>query len=176
MSDFPYNLVIPDGLVTIDPNSMCSLGYASYTGAAVSVAWQSANRAIYIPFRISRSILVLNMYTFNGAVVNGNLDIGIYDKHGTRIVSSGSTAQAGVSSIQTLNITDTVIGPGLFYMALALSTNGTILFQNTGATGMFMKAMGLAQQANAFPLPANATFATYTDYLWHFGLTARSIV
>ncbi len=179
MPKFPNKLVLPTGLITISPYSLESTGAGSGSwGAPASAVWASASRAIYIPFRISKPIAVVNLYCFNGAVVNGNIDLGIYDVAGTRIVSTGSTAQAVINSLQAVAITSTVIGPGMFYMAIALDgTVGTIFTSRAVGAIPHRIAMGMAQQAAAFPLPATATFATITDNsLPVAGLSRRSVV
>ena len=171
--DWTNQLALPDGLITICPTSLCSMGI--YVDAPGSFTWMTANRAVYVPFRISRTILVKNMFIFNGATISGNVDLGIYDKDGTRLVSTGSTAQAGASSVQTIAVVNTPIGPGLFYMALAINnTTATVYLWNLA--NYRSKCFGLAMQAAVFPLPVIATFATYSDYLYLYGLTARSFV
>lgn len=177
MTDWTRDLVLPNGLVTITPFCLASIGAVTGAlGTPASATWPLASRAIFIPFRISRSILVLNMFTFNGAVVNGNLDIGLLDAVGTRLVSSGSTAQAGINQIQTLNIADTLVGPGQFYIALAMDNIvGTFFRSNFSAPKVAV--VGMLQQVAAFPLPAAAVFALGAlSYIPVCGLTARSPV
>jgi hypothetical protein len=62
------------------------------------------------------------MLVLNGATASGNMDVGIYDYAGTRLVSSGSTAQSGTSAFQDFDITDTLLGPGIFYLAPPTTT------------------------------------------------------
>jgi hypothetical protein len=146
-------------------------------GAPASAVWPSTNLAIFVPFRISQPISANLLWVANGAAVSGNVDVGIYDVAGTRLVSSGSTAQAGVSVIQTFNIADTWLGAGLFYLAMAMNnTTGTTLRTALSAT-FALKIYGCAEQASAFALPATATFATSTqNYVPYFGLTGRTVI
>lgn len=135
--------------------------YAAYQAmpqaAAANGAWPAANRAIYVPFSLARHRIAQIMWLQNGTVA-GNLDMGIYDEAGTRLVSSGSTAQAGASTIQIVDITDTLLTPGSYFMALAM--DGT-----TGQTGrynpstQFLRCAGVQEQASAFVLPATFTLA-----------------
>jgi hypothetical protein len=170
------DLVLPCGLVTISPYSLGSIGAVTgnLSSAPASGTWDSANRAVFVPFRVSRPIYVVNMFVFNGLVVSGNLDIGIYTSDGTRLVSIGSTAQAGTSAIQTLDITDTLLGPGLFYMALVFNNTTARVFQQTVVPSGIV--CGMAIMNAAFPLPATATFSQSYNYLPVFGLTTRSVV
>ena len=164
-------------VVTITPYHLLSCGLFMAEVAPSSGTFVAANRAVYIPFRIPAPMVVTQLFSMNGAAVSGNIDVGIYDKDGTRLVSSGSTAQAGTSTIQAFNITDTLIGPGQFYLAVAMdNATGTLLriflFPANGT-----KVMGVAQQASAFALPATATFATESSgYFPMIGLTGRAVL
>ena len=164
MADWPQALVLPHGAVTITPHSLHSIGAATGSlGNPGSSAWPAADRAIYIPFRIAQPILVVKMFMINGATVNGNVDLGIYDPAGVRLVSMGSTAQAGASALQTFDITDTQIGPGLFYMALAIDNTTATTIRESDSSGVDLAVFGCAQEASAFPLPATATFAAISS-------------
>lgn len=143
---------------------------------ALSAAWPAANTALYIPFYLPGPILVVKLFSLNGAAVSGNIDMGIYDEKGTRMVSAGSTVQTGTSTIQEFDVTDTIIGPGLFYLAVALdNATGTLFRASLGST--YLKAMGMQQQATAFPLPATATFASVSNAnIPCVALTTRTVV
>lgn len=174
MSIFPlYNLPTPSIVSTQSLNSVggeivqFQLGFASG-------AWPSANRAYYVPFSLRANTLVLKMFVANGSTASGNFDVGIYDTTGTKIVSSGSTAQSGTSTLQVVDITDTLLGPGKYYMALAMD----------GTTGTAQKFTMVAQnnigtylQATAFALPATATLGNNnTTYLPMFGFSTVTTV
>ena len=169
-------------LVTITPKHILSLGPAFSTDAWASAVYVAANRAIFFPFRIPHPLLVVKLFAANGTVVSGNIDVGIYDVAGTRLVSSGSTLQAGISAIQEFNIADTLLGPGLFYLAVAMdNVTGTLFRGSSGGTAPvpleLLVTQGMAQQATAFPLPATATFAQVAqDYIPVIGLTTRVLI
>jgi hypothetical protein len=182
VADWPVGAVHPN--VTIHPWSLESIGAAavgqSSTGSLqnlASAAWTAANRAIYIPFAVTRPLVVAQLYVFNGATVSGNSDCGVYDAVGTRVVSSGSTAQAGTTAYQVFNVTDTLLGPGVFYLALALNnTTGTVRRVVMGSA-LSAQTLGMAMQETAFPLPATATLAALTvDTIPMVGLTGRGVV
>lgn len=169
-------VILPYHLITISTFHPTSMGGYSYSiGAPVSIAWSAANRAVYIPFRLPTVITATIMFLFNGAAVNGNLDIGIYDEGGTRLISSGAVAQAGISQIQSVDITDTRFGPGLFYMALALDNNVGTVYQSGPGT-VRLRAAGCVMEEGAFPLPAVAAFISYATSLPLFGFTTRGFV
>ena len=161
------------GAYSIGQESGRSVGSSS----AASAAWPSANLAILIPFRLPAPLLVQRLFLLNGATASGNVDIGIYDVAGTRLVSTGSTAQSGTSAVQSVDVTDTPLAAGLFYLALAMDgTTGTVQRKTTSNVAS-CKALGMAQVASAFALPATVTFATCTNaFIPYFGLTARSFV
>lgn len=92
---------------------------ANVTGAVG--AWGAANTAYLVPVVVTRHFLVKNMAILNGTVA-GNVDVGIYDRWFNRLVSAGSTLQAGASAPQVFNVTDTWLTPGLYFLAGAGST------------------------------------------------------
>lgn len=160
MYEFP-NQGLPVG-PTIATLSIECLG--AEVGSSVqnyaSAAYPAANRAYYIPFHLDEPILVTKLFCANGATVSGNVDMGIYDSNFTRIVSIGSTVQAGTSALQAFDITDTLIGPGDFYLAIALDNATGTIYNGTNPTLPVVQAAGILMQASAFPLPANATPVT----------------
>jgi hypothetical protein len=176
--DWPSGLELPDPLVTITPAHACALGGATgqFGGPSTSGAYPASNRALYIPFRLTRPFTVKTLFAVNGATASGNIDVGVYDSAGTRLVSSGSTAQAGTNAIQEFDVADTLLGVGQFYLALAMDNTTGTLFR-VALSHLFLIPQGVAQQAAAFPLPATATFAQYAStYLPMFGACARTVV
>lgn len=142
-----------------------------------STAWPAANRALYIPFRISQPIQMINGFVLNGGTASGNLDIGVYSGDGTKLCSTGSTAQAGTTTIQTIAFTTSpVIGPGLFFMALSCSAT-TLTFLACTTAAVVLRELGMFQQATAFALPATFTLASLASaYLPSMGVTAAAVV
>lgn len=165
MSDFP-NVHPLNPVGSISPFDLVSptggmLACAPGASRAVSATWGAANRAIYVPVVVPCRVTACQMAWANGAAVSGNVDAGIYDVTGVRLVSTGSTAQAGTTALQVADITDTVLTPGVYFLALAVdNTTATIsrLPTNTGA----LQGCGVQQQDTAFTLPATATFAAPT--------------
>lgn len=175
MSDWPSieTILVPTGMVS--SVSMCAVGCLGNPTLA-SAAWPSASLAIYIPFRSAIPVLVTHMLVLNGSTVNGNVDIGIYDTAGTRLVSTGAVAQSGVSTVQSIDITDTLIGPGQFYLAMSHSS-GTATTLRMPITADFLRVFGCAMEASAHPLPATATFTTIDQaYLPIIGFMAQAVM
>lgn len=127
-----------------------------------SAAYPSANRAIYIPFHIDEPLLASLLFCANGATASGNVDMGIYSASFVRLVSIGSTAQAGTNAIQTFDITDTLLAAGDYYFGIAVdNTTATLIQANPGVP--MAQSSGLLMQASAFPLPATATPVTVSS-------------
>jgi hypothetical protein len=124
-----------------------------------SAVYTAASRAYYYPMHLDDFVTVTQMAIFNGATVSGNVDVGNYDVNGTRLVSSGSTAQAGASTIQTFDVADTALTPGDYYLAMA-ADNTTATYYCYKPNAQWMEMLGIQMQATALPLPATATFAT----------------
>lgn len=156
--------------------SFDQLGFATAAGAAASAAWDSASRAIAVPFAVSRRVLVTKLFVYNGATASGNLDVGIYNAEWGLLVSAGSTAQAGTNVNQVIDVTDTWLKPGLHWLALVMDgTTGTVFRNSLGSTRL-ARAAGLATMAAAFPLPATFTPAASATILlpWCGALLRRT--
>jgi hypothetical protein len=178
MSDWPINIVQP--LVTIHPWSLESIGCGiiSMGGTtlynASGTAYPTANLALFIPFAATKRMIAVKMFSINGTQ-SGNIDVGIYDIAGRRLVSMGSTAQAG--PYQEFDIADTEFGPGIFYLAVAMDNNTGKIYAGTLFANIAPAILGMAQMASAFPLPATATFAQITgNYIPLIGLTTRTVL
>jgi len=130
--------------------------------SSFSTAWPSANLAIFVPIRIPFPVVVYKLVIGAGATAAGNFDVGIYDASGNRLVSSGATAK-GASTEQVLDIADTTIGPGLFYLAMSADgTNNYVMTTPSGSSPVPLqkvRLVGVVQMAAAYVLPATATFA-----------------
>ena len=177
MSDWPRT-VQPNSVV-ISPLSLQSIGLelaALVSGTAAST-WPSACLAIFIPFSVERPTTITQMFTDNSASFSGNIDVGIYDAGGSLLVSSGSVSQSA-SAIQTFNITDTTLNPGLYYLAAVQDVACGGMSRAAGATASgVIRALGVVQMASAYPLPATATFASAgVAYIPIVCATQRSVI
>jgi hypothetical protein len=177
MPDFPIIAnVDPVVISTACPQSLGEM-LSSIGQNLAAAAWPSANRAYYVPVSIYSVVTIVKMFVHNGATASGNIDVGIYDSGGVRLVSSGSTAQSGTGVIQSFDITDTVLRPGLYYLACAMdNTTGTLEVWNPAAG--LLRAFGVCEQSSAFALPSTATIGaiTSTTRIPFIGATRRSVV
>ena len=133
--------------------------WCGWQGAAMATgtAWGTQYRAVYVPVRVPRRATVVQMAYAEG-VATGNIDIGIYDAAGTRLVSSGSTAVG--TDWESVEVTDTLLpNPGLYYLAFnSDSAAGTFL--GTAETAPTPAARGiLTETLLAVTLPATASWA-----------------
>lgn len=125
-----------------------------------SVAWPAANRAVYIPFMVYNTFKVTYISALNNTAT-GNYDLGICDAHGTLLASTGSQT-IPTSNVNLTKALDVTLYPGLYYLMLSYDGTGN-WYQYTWTTAQRWQSKGVFQQASAFPLPANATFASYTN-------------
>lgn len=144
----------------------------------VSTAWGSANRAVFYPFMLPGPGTALKMFVMNGATINGNVDVGIYDAAGNRLVSAGSTAQSGANALQVFDITDTELAAGVnYYMALASSSSTATFFADAQSRG---RALPVLFVASGFALPSTATLvgqqASTGNFATLFGISFRSLL
>ena len=164
--------------VTVHTYGPLSIGLeigGSLVGTA-SATYPAASTAIFVPFSLPAPLTAAQLFTYNGATASGNIDVGLYAADGTRLVSSGSTAQAGTNTLQAFDITDTELGPGNYYLAIALDNTTGTLFRTVPAA-RYLAGVGCFQQASAFALPATATFATMAQvYLPVFGFSTRAVL
>lgn len=103
---------------------------ASFDGAS-SQAWPVANVAYFYPFTLFDFAIVYQFLFWVGATAGGLIDVGIYDRAGNRILSAGSTGMsATINTVQELNVTDTRIPPGEYWLAGACNSTGVTVFRN----------------------------------------------
>lgn len=168
MSAFPQPFLDPP--IVITPFSLESLGTYIFQTVGTTIHDVSTNflswaaggsAALYIPFFLSKTIQVNLMWIKNGTTI-GNVDVGIYDSSGTRLVSFGGTPHTGNTAIQTFTLTPTEIGPGQFYMALVFDDSTTTLAQYA-TTNSFAKLAGIAKTSTSYPLPAKVTLGSYNS-------------
>lgn len=135
MPDFStYDLPVPPILSTYSRDffgkMMQSGGPTGSAMSATSSAWPTANIALIYPFKLCEWATAYQLLLHIGATTSGNVDIGIYDSQGNRIVSSGSTAAGTINVLQQFNITDTVLSPGDYYLAIGCDNTTCTMFSS----------------------------------------------
>jgi hypothetical protein len=161
MADWPpFEAALGHGATIHTFSAECLGAHLTSSSGVGSAAYPAADRAHFLPFRVNRPTLITKLMAYNGSTASGNIDVGIYSHDGTRLVSTGSTAQSGTSALQVFDVTDTWLGPGRFYLAVAMDNTTGTLFRATLGSTQIDAGIGLLIEASAFPLPATATFAT----------------
>lgn len=164
MSDWPESKPTNSVVIsTISPESLGSAGRTNVASNSNSVTWPVANLAIFVPVIIYQPLTILKMSVINGATASGFIDVGIYDVNGARLISSGSTAQVGTVALQIFDITDTLLLPGLYYIAAAMDNTTGTLSGVFGAPSVTMELLGCLQKASGFPLPSSTGFGVYAQ-------------
>jgi hypothetical protein len=153
--------------------------YTSATAAPSSVAYESAARAIYTPITLSSGCVIRRVWWANGATTTGGatIEVGVYADSGygpgAKLVS-GSATQGTANEVQFVDVTDTAIGAGLYWLALVSDiTTNTTLFRVSIASSW--DAANRMQEASASPLPSTATpveSSAANAWLYGFATTA----
>lgn len=147
---------------------------AGGVGSFASGAWPTANLAIAVPFTVTAPYVVRRVWSDNGATASGNIDIGIFSLDGTKIASCGSTAMSGTSTLQLITITETLLTPGRYLMAMACSnTTGTNRKYAAPVTSLQM--FGVAQASAAVPMTSLTLATPANAFLPVFGLASITL-
>jgi hypothetical protein len=122
--------------------------------------WPTANKAVVIPFEVHQDCIAMQIGWFNGSAVNGSVDAGIYDIDGNLLTSIGSGhTQTGTTAIEVVDVTDAVLNPGIYQMALVLSSaSGRISYASIGTT--IPNCKGIREISSSYPLTTLPTFST----------------
>lgn len=126
----------------------------------------AANVGLFIPFVIPEATTFTKMFWCNGSAVTGNIDVGLFQEDGTLIVSIGSTAQSGTTNAQAVDITDTTLARGRYYLGMTSDTSSISqkVYASLPPAGV-LQAFGLVEDAScAPPLSTNANPATFVAY------------
>jgi hypothetical protein len=151
------------------------------SGGAVpsSGSYESANAAVYMPLLLPFGLVVRRLWWVNGSTVSASysIDCGIYADAGgipgSKLISTGSTAQGTASEVQLVDVADTSLAPGRYWMAIACSSASATLLRSLSNSAW--DAVLRFEETSALPLPATATPVESTSqniYLCGFATTA----
>jgi hypothetical protein len=116
------------------------------------------NKVFYIPF-VVREPFILDKFAYWCSTASGNVDLGLYDIDGNKLVSTGSTACA--TNAQELDVTDYFVRPGRYYAACAFSSATVQITRISATNAALHRSMGWLDQAQSLPLPTTATFSAW---------------
>src|SRR5262245_23440599 len=108
----------------------------SGSNASGGGTWPAANRAIYQPFMVEKTLTVYQI-GFEVVTQAGNYDVGIYDELLNRLVNLGSTTVPAAGTAKA-NIADTTLTPGLYYAAMNCSSATASIVRASAITAMWL--------------------------------------
>jgi len=122
------------------------------------------NTGYFYPITIRTPMMISNITILNGAVVaNSNMDLGLYDEFGNRILSTGAVSQllASASTYQKFSLSSSVsVMPG-FYFAASVFTSTNNRFATNGSMSQARgRAAGMLEAISiGTTLPATVTYS-----------------
>lgn len=128
---------------------------------ASSSTWETANKAVLIPIYLPYSFTVARMGIRNGGTVSGNFDLGIYDRVGNRLSSTGGVAQANINVTQSTILGSSVtLKPNVLYFLAAVFDNTTATASMCVTASVTLAQFGIMESASSYVLPSTLTPAT----------------
>jgi hypothetical protein len=104
--------------------------------------------------------------------------MGFYDYNGNQLATTGSFAMSFGTAAHRVTLSAS-LAAGSYYLGWSQSSTASI-FRAVGITlggTEALRAVGMREEAGAFPLPATATFATLThNYVPFIGFTDQTPV
>lgn len=176
----PYTRLLSEvNIYTLSQACVGAAALAIDNTTKASGVW-TANRLIFLPFFTLQDVLVSQFFWTNGGTVNGNTDVGIYSEDGqTKIGSSGSTANAGTSVNQAVNVTDFFLAANHRYWLALGSDSGTQTYLRSTLVVTGMEYIGIKEQLSGWSsgLPATITPATSTVAVYPmFGFVGTAVL
>lgn len=138
-------------------------GTLNFPPTLASRTWPTANLAVFAPIVLEDTVIVDRLGIVNGAAVSGNFDLGVYTSAGSLLISTGSTAQAGITAVQAVDVGNTSLSAGVYFLAVVLNNTTGTWDVETVLDPPEYRALGFMQMTSAFPLPATASLATYAS-------------
>lgn len=168
--DFPQSVLVPPPILSTFSRECVGQaligGAFTVLDATTSRAWTANNKAYYYPFTLYAHCTAYQLLFMVGSTSSGNIDVGIYDNEANLIVGAGSTAMsASTSTVQQINITDTALKPGRYFLGVACSTTAGTCFNGGSSSNdeQILPLLPVYEQASALPLPSTATPVLCTD-------------
>jgi hypothetical protein len=163
-----YGITIPP-MVSALTKHVGWLGRDWAASAPGSAAWNGVQRAYYVPVILQAGCVVRRVWWANGATTTGGatIEVGVYANSdygpGAKLIS-GSATQGTALQVQFVDVTDTALSPGLYWIAmLSSSSTNTNVLRLTGdsigdAGAYFIESSLGSLPATATPAEALANF------------------
>jgi hypothetical protein len=151
--------------------------FAGVGTTTASQLWPTANLAVWMPMMVWMPVKIDQVFILNGSSVTGNVDVGIYNRSYSLLVSTGATAVAGTSAYQFIAVTETTLNEGLHYFAVSCSSSSNRMSMQVTLAAGLSSYYGILQEASAHPLPSTGTpvFAA-SDFLFHAGAVGSQMI
>lgn len=146
------------GVLTNASNLSSLASFMAYARAsawtAAATAWPASGLGYYCPVSLEVPATIYKMSVINGATINGTMGVGIYDESFNRLTSVAAASHSGASVIQTFDIADITVMPGIYYLMLCMaSTTATV--QGCAMTTLAGRTCGLLEQTSITDTPPN---------------------
>lgn len=139
-------------------NAFAAIASFQLSANFANSAWPAANRAVYVPVALHARFTVARFMVCNAGAVAGDLDIGLYNFAGSRLISTGTTAQSGTNAVQYVDVTNQSFPAGNYWLALVLGdTGGRVSTSTTGAGGFEPFWGATLENLGSTVLPATMT-------------------
>lgn len=125
-------------------------------GGPSGAAWPSANLAIFCPVVVPAPVRVRQLGWVNSTNVTDKINLGIFDRALAKVVETGDTQATGTNAVQLVNITDTDLQPGLYYLAMACNGTTSVVFR-ANLPALQLEQFGCFQEASDYALASPAT-------------------
>lgn len=148
------------------------------TIAPSSATWETANLTVWTPVFLPCVHVLTRVWWANGATVSGGatVQVGIYadlnNLPDVKIVS-GSAVQGSAAVLQFVDVTDTVLSPGRYWMALTASTTTNTTFYRSSMIANYNAARRF-EQASAMPSTATPVESAGLS-LWVCGFSTTTV-
>lgn len=181
-----------DPCVTVTPYSLECLASPVLLGgsalsAGASAQWLAQHLTLYFPFTLTKPTTAVKMFSLTGATSAGEVALGIYDKDFTALVRTTTSTQGATNTVQSFDITDTTFGPGLFYLAMAVSSTAATFIRGTVSAAVVaeLNALGCAQDTSTTngggslilrTVGQPVALSTANNFVPVFGFTTRTVI
>ncbi len=152
---------------------------STVTQTITSQTYAATQRAYYYPLRIGSPLTIRKFFWLNGATAStNNIQIGLYydsgaNKPGAAAKLGTSTLAANANVCQYDDIADTMIGAGLYWIAIWGSGTTTTIQRMPGTATS--PSLAYLESSLASGLPATATPASQpTGVYYMIGMVVRS--
>lgn len=174
----PFSFRPDDVLINPFSNNACAGEMSITNNLVVSNTYPATNRALGYMICLSDYYLVRKVWWCNGTTATtDSADVAVYNEAGTtRLVAAGSTAIATANVVQEVDVTDTLLPPGRYWVVYNQNgTTATPMGTNVIAGGA--RVAGWAQFAGAVPLGTTFTPAAVASAVVpYFGIASRTQV